>query len=175
MRLKKLMKSIDYIRVNYENHWYFVFHSSRELLDHILRANDIEDQMKVLFDRLLLKDSDLEKRNKLKDYLQEVLDSNGFECSLYFSVRLLMIWVFVPQIYLSVLNMHNSSCNLENLWKYQLRALFKSQHEKSPNIELLLVDLYLTLDWNCSLVGKMRSFLMFITIFLWFPKDFRLY
>ena len=41
--------------------------------------------MKVLFDRLLLKDSDLEKRNKLKDYLQEVLNSNGFECRLHFS------------------------------------------------------------------------------------------
>ena len=40
--------------------------------------------MKVLFDRLLLKDSDLEKRNKLKDYLQEVLNSNGFECRLHF-------------------------------------------------------------------------------------------
>ena len=60
-----------------------MFHSSRELLDHILRANDIEDQKKVLFDRLLLKDSDLEKRNKLKDYLQDVLNSNGFECRLH--------------------------------------------------------------------------------------------
>ena len=61
-----------------------MFHSSRELLDQILRANDIEYQMKVLFDRLLLKDSDLEKRNKFKDYLQEVLNLNGFECRLHF-------------------------------------------------------------------------------------------
>ena len=61
-----------------------MFHSSRELLDQILRANDIEDQMKVLFDRLLLKDSDLEKRNKFKDYLEEVLNLNGFECRLHF-------------------------------------------------------------------------------------------
>ncbi len=61
------------------------------------------------------------------------------------------------RLYLSVLNMHNSSCNLENLSEYLLMALLKSQHaEKSsaPNVELLLKDLYLTLDWNCPHVAK---------------------
>ncbi len=61
------------------------------------------------------------------------------------------------RVYLSVLNMHNSSCNLENLSEYLLMALFKSQHEarsSTPNVELLLKDLYLTLDWNCPHVAK---------------------
>lgn len=61
------------------------------------------------------------------------------------------------RIYLSVLNMHNSSCNLENLSEYLLKALFKSQHAKTsstPNVELLLKDLYLTLDWNCPHVAQ---------------------
>lgn len=53
--------------------------------------------------------------------------------------------------------MHNSSCNLENLSEYLLMALFKSQHAErttAPNTDLLLKDLYLTLDWNCPHVAS---------------------
>ena len=61
------------------------------------------------------------------------------------------------RVYLTVLNMHNSSCNLENLSEYLLMALFKSQHaERSSNVnpDLLMKDLYLSLDWNCPHVAK---------------------
>ena len=72
-----------------------------------------------------------------------------------------MVWVFMTQIYLNVLNMHNSFCNLENLSDYLLMALFKSQQvERSqfPDIELFLKDLYLTLDGNCPHVAKHEVF-----------------
>lgn len=58
------------------------------------------------------------------------------------------------RVYLSVLNMHNSSCNLEALSEYILLSLFKSQNRRDtlePNI--IRKDLYLTLDWNCSHVA----------------------
>ncbi|CAG2103874.1 unnamed protein product [Medioppia subpectinata] len=62
-------------------------------------------------------------------------------------------------VYLSVLNMHNSACNLDNLSEYLLLALFQSRHgrhQQQPslsNTDILLTDLYLTLDWNCPHVA----------------------
>lgn len=58
--------------------------------------------------------------------------------------------------YLKVLNMHSSSCNLENLGEYLLLALFKSQqtNRASLNEDLLMRELYLTLDWNCPHVAR---------------------
>lgn len=59
------------------------------------------------------------------------------------------------KVYLTILNMHNSSCNLHNLSEYLLMALFKSQHsERKFDIELFMKDLYLTLDWNCPHVAR---------------------
>ena len=58
------------------------------------------------------------------------------------------------RLYLSVLNMHNSSCNLENLSEYILLSLFKSQNRRDTlESNLIRKDLYLTIDWNCSHVA----------------------
>ncbi|XP_054166897.1 transient receptor potential cation channel subfamily M member 3-like [Oppia nitens] len=59
--------------------------------------------------------------------------------------------------YLSVVNLHSPQCRLENLQEYLLLALFRSQSDRntnaSPVTDLLLEDLYLTLDWNCPHVA----------------------
>lgn len=52
--------------------------------------------------------------------------------------------------YLTVLNMHNSSCDLTRLSEFILLSLFKSQNRRAKlNDNLIRKDLYLTLDWNC--------------------------
>src|SRR5699024_545727 len=60
------------------------------------------------------------------------------------------------RVYLSILNTHNSSTELENLPEMILRSLFKSKNrcEMEPDASLLRKDLYLTLDWNCSHVAR---------------------
>jgi hypothetical protein len=60
------------------------------------------------------------------------------------------------RIYLTVLNMHNSSsCNLENLGEYLLLALLKSrQSTETHSTENFHKDLELTMDWNCAHVAK---------------------
>ncbi|KAJ6217132.1 hypothetical protein RDWZM_008289 [Blomia tropicalis] len=58
------------------------------------------------------------------------------------------------QVFLSILNMHNSSCDLENLSEYILLSLFKSQNRREAlDSNLIRRDLYLTIDWNCSHVA----------------------
>nr|XP_046916059.1 transient receptor potential cation channel subfamily M member 2-like [Dermatophagoides farinae] len=58
------------------------------------------------------------------------------------------------RVYLSILNMHNSSCDLTNLSEFILLSLFKSQHRRDKlDSSLIRKDLYLTLDWNCPLVA----------------------
>ncbi|OTF77807.1 hypothetical protein BLA29_000632 [Euroglyphus maynei] len=58
------------------------------------------------------------------------------------------------RVYLSILNMHNSSCDLTNLSEFILLSLFKSQHRRDKlDSSLIRKDLYLTLDWNCPIVA----------------------
>ena len=60
------------------------------------------------------------------------------------------------RLYLTVLNMHNSSsCNLENLSQHLLLALLKSRRSnETQSTENFLKDLELTMDWNCAHVAK---------------------
>ena len=60
------------------------------------------------------------------------------------------------RIYLSVINLHNSSsCNLQNLRQHLLSALLKSRHSNDMiSNENFLKNLELTLDWNCPDVAK---------------------
>lgn len=58
------------------------------------------------------------------------------------------------RIYLSILNMNNSSCDLTNLSEFILLSLFKSQNRRDKiDSTLVRKDLYLTLDWNCPIVA----------------------
>nr|XP_027194835.1 uncharacterized protein LOC113789492 [Dermatophagoides pteronyssinus] len=58
------------------------------------------------------------------------------------------------RVFLSILNMHNSSCDLTNLSEFILLSLFKSQNRRDKlDSSLIRKDLYLTLDWNCPLVA----------------------
>lgn len=58
------------------------------------------------------------------------------------------------RLYLSILNISNSSCNLENLSEFILLSLFRSQNRKDTlDANLLRKDFYLTLDWNCAHVA----------------------
>ncbi|GFR24844.1 protein ced-11, partial [Trichonephila clavata] len=64
------------------------------------------------------------------------------------------------QIYLTVLNIYEHSCNLENLGNHLLRSLFKSQVIDNTNWHAQMhKDLYLTLDWNSPHVAMSEVFL----------------
>ncbi|GIY85036.1 transient receptor potential cation channel subfamily M member 6 [Caerostris darwini] len=64
------------------------------------------------------------------------------------------------QIYLTVLNIYEHSCNLENLGNHVLRSLFKSQVIDNTNWHAQMhKDLYLTLDWNSPHVAMSEVFL----------------
>ena len=61
-----------------------VFDNFRKLLDDLINANDIDRQFDILTDALELKESDREKRFRLKNIIEEILNSNGFQCKLHF-------------------------------------------------------------------------------------------
>nr|XP_042901467.1 transient receptor potential cation channel subfamily M member 2 [Parasteatoda tepidariorum] len=64
------------------------------------------------------------------------------------------------QVYLTVLNIYEHSCNLENLGNHLLRSLFKSQVIDNTNWHAQMhKDLYLTLDWNSPHVAMSEVFL----------------
>ncbi|CAL1261896.1 unnamed protein product [Larinioides sclopetarius] len=64
------------------------------------------------------------------------------------------------QVYLTVLNLHSHTCNLENLDEHLLRALFKSQRPDHTSWHAQMQkDLLLTLDWNSPHVAMSEVFL----------------
>ncbi|KAF8787695.1 Transient receptor potential cation channel like protein [Argiope bruennichi] len=64
------------------------------------------------------------------------------------------------QIYLTVLNIYEHNCNLENLGNHLLRSLFKSQVIDNTNWHAQMhKDLYLTLDWNSPHVAMSEVFM----------------
>lgn len=107
-----------------------------EFIDHYLKPMLTKKIISLYTD---LKDNAL-TRNLLRDRV--------IEC-----VRLC---VREERLYLTVLNMHNSSsCNLENLSQHLLLALLKSrQSNETQSTENFLKDLELTMDWNCAHVAK---------------------
>ncbi|XP_035207047.1 transient receptor potential cation channel subfamily M member-like 2 isoform X2 [Stegodyphus dumicola] len=63
------------------------------------------------------------------------------------------------QVYLTVLNLHSHTCNMEDLDEHILRALFKSQRPDTTNWHAQMQkDLHLTLDWNSPHVAMSEVF-----------------
>nr|UPO70949.1 sTRP4 [Mesobuthus martensii] len=62
-------------------------------------------------------------------------------------------------VYLTILNLHSHTCNLQNLDEHILRALFKCHRSDNTNWHARMQkDLYLTLDWNSPHVAMSEVF-----------------
>ncbi|XP_067129859.1 transient receptor potential cation channel subfamily M member-like 2 isoform X1 [Centruroides vittatus] len=62
-------------------------------------------------------------------------------------------------LYLTILNLHSHTCNLQNLDEHILRALFKCHRSDNTNWHARMQkDLYLTLDWNSPHVALSEVF-----------------